>query len=78
MHHVAPIRLADRLPAIWVPLNHGVPPVKLDLQAVFDRCYDEGGFAKRAKYTKQQPDPPLTPQQQAWAEGVLRAKGLLP
>ncbi len=75
---VAPIKLADRLPKVPIPLDPGVTPVTIDLQAVFDRCYDEGGFAKRAKYTKQKPDPLLTPEQQAWAEDILRAKGLLP
>ena len=77
-YFVAPIKLAERLPKVPIPLDAGVTPVTIDLQAVFDRCYDESGFAKRAKYTKQQPDPPLTPEQQAWAEGILRAKGLLP
>lgn len=77
-YFVAPIKLADRLPRILIPLDPGVAPVPLDLQAAFDRCYDEGGFAKRAKYARVPPDPPLTPAQQAWAEGVLRAKGLLP
>jgi hypothetical protein len=77
MHHVAAFRLADRLPTIPVPLDYGVPPVPVDLQAVFDRCYDEGGFAKLAKYDRRQPDPPLTPEQQAWVEGILREKGLV-
>lgn len=77
MHHVAAFRLADRLPTIPIPLDHGLPPVPVDLQAVFDRCYDEGGFAKLAKYDRRQPDPLLTAEQQAWAEGILREKGLL-
>jgi hypothetical protein len=77
-YFVAPISLADRLPKVPVPLDRDVEPVTIDLQAVFDRCYDEGGFARRARYDRQKPDPPLTPEQQAWAEGVLRAKGLLP
>ena len=54
-----------------------VPIVKLDLQAVFDRCYDEGPFADLARYDRRQPDPPLTPEQRAWAESILREKGLL-
>ena len=74
---VAPIKMADPLPKIPIPLDAGVTPVTIDLQAVFDRCYDESGFLKRAKYTSRQPDPPLSPEQQAWAEGILRAKGLL-
>ena len=75
---VAPIKLADRLPHLPIPLDPGIAPVTIDLQAVFDRCYDESGFANRAKYARQQPNPPLAPDQQGWAEGILRAKGLLP
>jgi hypothetical protein len=55
-----------------------VPPVALDLQVVFDRCYDEGPLPDLARYDRKRPDPPLTPEQRAWAEGILRAKGLLP
>jgi hypothetical protein len=73
-YFVAPIRLADRLPALPIPLDPEVQPVTIDLQAVFDRCYDEGGFARRTRYGRP-PDPPLTAEQQAWAEGILRAKG---
>ena len=74
---VAPIRLTDRLPLLPIPLDPGVPPVTVDLQAVFDRCYDEGRYGFLAKYDRRQPDPPLTAEQQAWAEGILREKGLL-
>jgi len=74
---VAPVRLADRLPVVPIPLDPGVRPVRLDLQAAFDRCYDEGPFADLARYDRRHPEPPLTPEQQAWAEGVLREKGLL-
>ncbi|AWM36274.1 hypothetical protein GobsT_59420 [Gemmata obscuriglobus] len=77
-YFVAPITLADRLPHVPIPLDSGVEPVTIDLQAVFDRCYDEGGFARRVKYAKQQPEPSLTREQQAWAEDLLRTKGLLP
>jgi hypothetical protein len=76
-HFVAPIKLTDRLPTVPIPLDEGVSPVMLDLQSVFDRCYDDGPLADLARYDRKAPDPPLTPEQQAWAEGVLRAKGLL-
>ncbi len=77
-YFVAPIKLTDQLPKVPIPLDRGVAPVTVDLQAAFNRCYDEGGFAKRTKYDRKRPDPPLTTEQQEWAEGVLRAKGLLP
>jgi hypothetical protein len=75
--YVAPIRLTDRLPVIAVPLDPGTDPVKVDLQAVFDRCYDAGRYRMRAKYDTREPDPPLAPEQRAWAEAVLREKGVL-
>jgi len=75
--YVAPVRLADRLPVVPIPLDAGVSPVPLDLQAAFDRCYDEGPLPDLARYDRKQPDPPLSAEQQAWAEGVLRAKGIL-
>jgi hypothetical protein len=75
---VAPFRLTDRLPTIAVPLGADADPVPIDLQPVFDRCYDEGGFDRLMKYDRQQPDPPLAPEPRAWADGILREKGLVP
>jgi hypothetical protein len=75
--YAAPIRLADRLPAIGIPLDPGVPPVTADLQPLLDRAYDTGRYADEVRYDRPCPVP-LTPEQQAWAAGVLKAKGLLP
>ncbi|MGL6095005.1 MAG: DUF4058 family protein [Fimbriiglobus sp.] len=74
---VAPISLPDRLPAIGIPLDPGVPAAVLDLQPLFDRAYDGGRYPMLVRYD-QPPDPPLSAEQSAWAAGVLRAKGLLP
>lgn len=74
---VYPIRLPQRLPTVAVPLSSGTPDVSVSLQAVFDRCYDVGLYARRVRYDRP-PEPPLAPEQQAWAEGILRQKGLLP
>jgi hypothetical protein len=74
---VYPIHLPQRLPAVAVPLRPGVAAVPVNLQPVLDRCYDVGLYARRARYVRP-PDPPLTPEQQAWADGVLRSKGLIP
>src|ERR1700678_2346456 len=38
---VYPIRLEERLPPIAIPLLPGDMPVTLDLQAVFDRCFED-------------------------------------
>ena len=75
-HFVSPFRLADHLPRIAIPLEGGAGPVTIDLQPLLDRAYDTGRHGD-TDYTKRQPDPPLAPEQQAWAEGILREKGLL-
>ena len=43
---VYPICLENRLPAVDVPLLPGDSSVTLDLQSVFDRCYDAGPTAR--------------------------------
>jgi hypothetical protein len=75
-YYAAPIKLADRLPAFAIPLDSDVPPVTVDLQPLLDRCYDTGRYADEVRYDRPC-DPPLTAEQQAWAEGVLRQKGVL-
>jgi hypothetical protein len=75
-YHAAGIRLTDRLPAIGIPLDPGVPPVTIDLQPMLDTAYDRARYTELFDY-RNPPDPPLTPEQHAWAEGILRAKGLL-
>jgi hypothetical protein len=75
---VYPIRLEDRLPEILVPLLPGDPAVPLDLQAVFDPCYDTGPYRRRLRYGANQPVPPLPLWQVEWTTRLLREKGLLP
>ena len=72
----SPIRLADRLPAVGFPLDPGMEFVTVELQPLFDRAYDGGKYAEDTEYGRP-PDPPLTPEQQTWAGGVLREKGVL-
>jgi hypothetical protein len=72
------IGLHDRLPKIVIPLLPGDGGVSLDLQRAFDRAYDAGPNYRRTRYAKDQPDPPLKPEQQTWAAEKLRAAGLVP
>lgn len=69
---VYPIKLGTALPVIEVPLLPDDQPVKLDLQAVLDQCYDRGQYGRRVRYGERDLAPPLTPEQKAWAEKVLR------
>jgi hypothetical protein len=68
--------LAERLPRVPIPLLPGDGAVTVDLQAVFDRCYDTGPYPRRVQYDPARVVPALHPEQAEWVRGVLRAKGL--
>jgi hypothetical protein len=69
--YVYPIRLEDALPNIGIPLLPGDADISLDLQRVFDRCYDAGPYRRIVRYQADSPEPPLTPEQQDWALQIL-------
>lgn len=73
-YFVYPIRLDERLPEIHVPLLPGDGAVAIDLQTVFDRCYDTGPYSRRVRYREMTPVPPLRPEQTEWAAGLLKEK----
>jgi hypothetical protein len=67
-----PIRLREPLPTIPVPLAGSDPAVSLDLQSLLHRVYDAAGYGK---YIYQEsPQPPLPPDDAAWAEQFLPRK----
>jgi hypothetical protein len=72
---IYPVRMEERLPEIEIPLLPQDGAVAVDLQAVFDRCYDAGPYRREIRYDKDQPVPPLTPEQAQWAGGFLPKKG---
>ena len=64
-----------RLPrGVRVPLTGEHPDVLLDLQTAFDHAYDAGPYKRRVDYRKE-PDPPLSPEDAAWADALLKEKG---
>jgi hypothetical protein len=73
---VAPILLSEPLPVIPIPLTEDLPPVQANFQDVLSRTYDAALYARRLRYDEPC-DPPLTAEQQAWAENILRAKGIV-
>src|SRR5262249_13162389 len=75
---VYPIQLAARLPILAIPWLPGDADVRLDLQAVLDRCYDTGLYSRSVNYRTLTTVPPLTPDQVTWAEQWLRTRGVLP
>jgi hypothetical protein len=66
-----PIQLASRLPVLPVPLNAPDPDVPLELSAIVQAIYERGGYATRINYHEAVPPPPLTPEEQAWADDLL-------
>jgi hypothetical protein len=70
---VYPIRLEDRLPSVAIPLLPGDSPVTIDLQSVFNRCYDAGPYAREIDYGVDAVIPALRADQAAWATEIAGA-----
>jgi hypothetical protein len=64
-----PIRLRDRLPVVPIPLAPPDADVALGLQAILDRTYDAADYGKYIY--GETPDPPLPPEDAAWAQQFL-------
>jgi hypothetical protein len=73
-HEVYRAPLREPLPTIRVPLRQTDPDVPLNLQALIDRCYHNGRYDD-INY-RAEPNPPLVPEDVAWAQELLSAKGL--
>ena len=71
---VYPIRLEDRLPEVAFPLLPGDPDVAVDLQAVFDHCYDVGPYRRRVRYQEDAVVPPLSEERSAWASHLISTR----
>jgi hypothetical protein len=71
-----PVSVRKRLPRVWVPLRVADPDVIVDLQAVFNRMYDEGAYARSVRYDEPAPIP-LRPPDEEWARKLLERKGLI-
>ena len=71
-YYVYPMNLKEPLATIEVPLLPGDAAISLDLQVVFDRCYDAGPYAREVDYGESQIIPPLDANQAAWATAMLQ------
>lgn len=65
-------KLRDPLASIRIPLAGDDPDVKLDLQAALNRAWEAGGYRVRVNYSAPCV-PPLSPDDQAWADERIRA-----
>jgi hypothetical protein len=67
-----PRQLHERLPRIRVPLADGDPDVVLDVQAVLNQSFEAGSYRERLRYDRPCV-PPLSAEDQAWADQLIRA-----
>ncbi len=66
-----PRTLQQSLPKVKVPLAGKDRDVVLDVQAVLRQTYEDGRYRERIDYSKPC-QPPLTPEQQAWANQLIK------
>jgi hypothetical protein len=65
----------EPIPVLVVPLRPDEGEVPLDLRPVLDEIYDRAGMALRIDYSRP-PEPPLSPEDAAWADAILHDHGL--
>jgi Protein of unknown function (DUF4058) len=68
------LSLREQFSVVGMPMRESDADVPLNLQPLFERCYEIGRYG-RLDYTAD-PDPPLSPDDAKWADELLRAKGL--
>ena len=74
-HEVYPIRLRERLPAIRIPLRPNDADLVVDLQPLIDQCHERGRY--HLLNYRLGLNPPLPPEDAAWAAKLLREHHLL-
>ena len=65
----------DAIPEVTVPLRQGEKEVSLSLGKLLSEIYDRARYDIRLNY-REQPAPPLSAEDAAWADELLRGKGL--
>ena len=73
-YEVYRVPLQERLPVISIPLRPTDADVPLDLQALLDQCYHNGGYDEDIDYSAD-PEPPLNAEDAHWADVLLRQTG---
>lgn len=65
-----PFMLRDPAPSFPVPLRSGIDEIELDLGTILLGAYERGQFARSVNYDAT-PEPPLSPEDEAWARRAL-------
>ncbi|MFP4441436.1 MAG: DUF4058 family protein [Chloroflexaceae bacterium] len=68
-------QLRDAIPVFPLPLPAGDAQPQVDIQTLLGEVYDRAGFDLVLDYGRE-PVPALHPENQAWADALLREKGL--
>jgi len=66
------VPLRERLPVIKIPLRASDADVPLDLQALIDQCYHNGGYDEGDIDYQIESNPPLNEDDARWADALLR------
>lgn len=71
-----PIRLRDPLPSIRIPLRRSDKAPTLELQPLIDQVFERGRYLMLGY--RNAPEPPLSADDDLWADTLLRKAGLRP
>ncbi|HZW33008.1 MAG TPA: DUF4058 family protein [Isosphaeraceae bacterium] len=74
LYELYPASLRRRLPRILIPLAGNDPDVTLEIQDVLTQTYELGSYRDRIDYSKPCV-PRLRPEDQAWADELIRQTG---
>jgi hypothetical protein len=72
--YLHPLSLRQSLPSTAIPLRRDDPEVRLNLQELIDAAYLNGRYGRRIDYSKA-PQPPLSAEDQQWADALLPQAG---
>ena len=67
--------IREAIPEFVLPLAQGSPGIGVDLNPVLRHIYSHGSYNMLVDY-KQEPEPPLSDDDRAWLDDVLRRQGL--
>jgi hypothetical protein len=71
-----PLPLREPIPLLPIPLRPPDPDIPLDLTAALARVYTSARYDLRIDYRQPPPPPELPPEDTAWLDAHLRARGL--
>jgi hypothetical protein len=72
---VWPLRLADPLPTLPIPLLPPDPDASLDLATIFASVYKRGAYQAEIDYRQPPPPPQLSDQELQWLDDLLHQQG---